>query len=167
VILQYSNIDKKRGERKIKIIKKIVVAYVLIMLILPVFGMAKNESITANELKTNYPENHRYIFCRGFAFGEIKDYTLNPIAKIIYMLKEKPSFLRVIMGKITIQQDPEFLSLELSNPANNNAINYYGNITITFFASYIRMNMNAIGHCQNCTFILCQGFFGYIHVEKN
>lgn len=137
------------------------------MLILPVFGIAKNDSIPQKDLQTNYPDHNRYIFCKGFAFGEIKDYTLNPIAKIIYMLREKPSFLRVIMGKITIQQDPDFVSLELVNAANTNAVNYYGNITITFFASYIRMNMNAIGHCQNCTFIICQGVFGYIHVEKN
>ena len=126
-----------------------------------------NSSIPASKITTNNPDNYDYIFCKGFAYGEIKDYKLNPIAKIIYLIKDKPSFLRVIRAKIIIQQDPNYVSLKILDPVNNYSINYYGNITITFFASFVKVNMDAVGHCENCTYIICQGLFGYINIEQN
>jgi len=59
------------------------------------------------------------------------------------------------------------ISLELINPINNYVKTFYGNITIYFYASLETINLNAVGHCDNCTYMVCWGIFGHIHIEQN
>lgn len=115
----------------------------------------------------NNPDNSTHTFCRGIACGEIEDYELSLIAQLIFLLRGEPSTLRVTRATIVISQEPDRISLELTNPIKHYCMAYYGNITIHFKASIADINLDKDENCNNCTHIVCWGFFGYIHVEQN
>lgn len=172
-----------------KTIKIMAIVCILIMLVIPVNGATTNNldshrhnccrdiayseiedyelASPANGVTTNNPGNHDYTFCKGFAFGKIKDYKLSPIAQLIYLLRGKPSTVTISRATVVIQQDPDEMSLELINTIKHYCMAYYGDITIHFYASRAAINLDEAENCDNCTHIVCHGFFGHIHVEQN
>lgn len=116
---------------------------------------------------TNNPNGHDHTYCIGTAYGEIEEYELSPLAQLIISIMGKPSRLPISRGTLVIRQEPDMLSLELTNPIKHYCMAYYGNITIHFYASIEIINLNAVNECPNCSYIICSGIFGHIHIEQH
>lgn len=138
-----------------RMIKITTIVFALIMLTIPVI-----------EATTNNPDSHEHTCCRGMAYGEIEDYKLSLIAKLIYLLRGKPSTLPITRATIVIRHEPDRISLELINPIKHYCMAYYGNITIHFYASIAKINFDPAEN-YNCTHSICSGIFGHIYIEEN
>ena len=147
---------KKGGEKIRRIAKITAIISVSIILAIPVIGAT-----------TNSPNSYDHSCCIGTAYGEIEDYKLSPIAQLMILLRGKPSTLLITRGTLVIRQEPDMLSLVLTNPIKHYCRDYYGNITIHFYASIETINLDAVNECPNCSYIICSGIFGHIHIEQN
>lgn len=139
-------------------VKITTIVCAIIMLVIPVIGASTS----------NNPDSSKntHTFCKGIVCGEIEDYTLSLIAKLIYLLKGEPSTLRISRATIVIMQEPDKISLRLTNPIKQYCMDYYGNITIQFYASIATIHLDTEEH-NNCSHILCWGIFGLMYVEQN
>ena len=111
-------------------------------------------------------DNMTHTYCSGSAFGEIADYKLSFIEHLIFLLSGKPISLLITRGTIIIKQEPDMISLELIEPGKHCCMEYYGDITIHFYASIAKINFNPDEN-HNCTCSICSGFFGIIQIEQN
>jgi hypothetical protein len=102
----------------------------------------------------------------GTAYGEIEDYKLSPIAQLMLSFFGTPSSLFITRGTLVIRQKPDMLSLVLTNPLKHYCMDFYGNITIQFYASLETLNLDAVNECPNCSYIICSGIFGHVHIEQ-
>lgn len=138
-----------------RMVKIITIICSLIMMVIPVIGAT-----------TNNPDSSTHTFCRGIAFGEIVDYKLSRISQLLLLLRGETSTLLINRATLVIKQEPDMMSLELIDPIKHCCMAYYGNITIHFYASIVKINFKPDEN-YNCTYSIFSGFFGLIQFEQN
>lgn len=135
-----------------KIVKITAIVCTLILFAIPATGAIKSK-----------PNSYEHNFCSGKVFGEIEDYKLSRIAQLIFWLKGEPSTILITRATIIIRQNPDRRALELIDPIKQICMAYYGNITIHFYASIVKINFNPD---ENCSVPICSGIFGRIYIEE-